>query len=154
MRHLHDKGIVHKDLKSANVLVNCLGDGKNLRIEGYVVKVSNFGLAKTKFRSMEILRTHNVGTFQWMATELFKIVSDEGGSTVEPTKYVFPKKANVYNFGILCSEILTSKLPFSESQVQKKILKEEIFKGSTIDPTRYVSSILGFLHSNMLARKS
>ena len=88
MNYLHTRSppVVHRDLKSSNVLV----DADNH------VKVSDFGLARTKARSFV---NTQVGTWAWMAPEV-----------LENAPYT--ESADVYSFGIVLHEMLTGQEPF------------------------------------------
>lgn len=59
MSFLHSKGILHRDLKSANVLVFA-----NRRL-----KLCDFGLSKIKSESSSRSKRGAVGTAQWMSPE-------------------------------------------------------------------------------------
>jgi hypothetical protein len=89
MRFLHSRQIIHRDLKSLNVLV--AGDGS--------VRLCDFGFARKAAGQSEPMST-NVGTPYWMAPEL---LSGEVSYT---------EKVDVYGFGILLWEILTKKTPY------------------------------------------
>lgn len=93
LEFLHEKKIIHGDLKSLNVLLN----------ENYTAKICDFGLAKTKHSTQSILskttNNGNKGTWNWMAPELF----DEGSTN---------KKTDVYSLGIVLWEISTAKNPY------------------------------------------
>ena len=116
MRYLHSRKMTHRDLKSANILVNPVG----LSEEGFVfAKLADFGLAKTKndFTRFSHL-TLNVGTTRWMAPEIFKKHAE-----LEHLPEAFPMKADVYSFGIVCYEILSGKQPF-EGEAQSTLYQK------------------------------
>ncbi|KAG0592982.1 hypothetical protein KC19_1G295400 [Ceratodon purpureus] len=112
MAYLHDQGVLHRDLKSSNILVNQSVDGK----EDYVVKIADFGLAKLQGENnMPYFMTVDVGATLWRAPEVFR---NDGCH-----KYSFP--ADVWSYGITCYEILTGEVPFEGitcAQVRQKIL--------------------------------
>ncbi|XP_010547492.1 PREDICTED: serine/threonine-protein kinase HT1-like [Tarenaya hassleriana] len=95
MEYLHENGIIHRDLKPSNVLVT--GDGKR-------VKLADFGLAREE--TMKGM-TCEVGTYRWMAPELF---SREPLLIGEKKHY--DHKVDVYSFAIVFWELLTNKTPF------------------------------------------
>jgi len=89
MAFLHSKDIIHRDLKSLNVLVD----------EENSMKITDFGTSRIVERAT--LMTSAIGTVSWMAPE---ILNNE--------KY--SEKADVYSFGIIIWEILSRKIPFEE----------------------------------------
>ena len=90
MRKLHSKNIIHRDLKSPNILLD----------DKVLPKVADFGLGKfieddPAAKSM----TKCVGTPIWMAPE--QIHSD-----------TYDKSVDVYAFGMILYEMLTETIPF------------------------------------------
>ncbi|CAM6041027.1 unnamed protein product [Sphagnum compactum] len=120
LKYLHSRRIVHRDLKSANILVASLTAAPELEYSSEPclnAKLADFGLSKTKNSSTRYSRqTSNMGTRKWMAPEVFEIPEDEidNGSMEPPHPRAHPFKADVYSFGIVCSEILTKKEPFPD----------------------------------------
>jgi len=114
LKYLHSRRIVHRDVKSANILVASLTGAPELE-PCLNAKLADFGLSKTKNSSTAHSRqTLNIGTRKWMAPEVFEIPQDEidNGSMEPPDPRAYPFKADVYSFAIVCSEILTQKEPF------------------------------------------
>jgi hypothetical protein len=89
MAYLHsgDPPVLHRDLKSANLLLD----------EGYKTKVCDFGLSRLKAQARSM--TGNCGTVQWMAPEVLANRS-------------YDEKADVYSFGIILWELLTRECPY------------------------------------------
>ncbi len=102
MRYLHDGRMMHRDLKSKNVLVNVI-PGPDSRVFSSVlqVKVADFGLAKLTDSSR--YTTRDVGTTRWRAPEVFE---DDNN----PGKY--KKSADVYSFAMVFFEVLTGEIRF------------------------------------------
>ena len=99
LKYLHDRGIIHRDLKSLNVL---LDDKLN-------AKICDFGLAKVKTQSQSTTTMGGgAGTILWMAPELF-------GMRAKNTE-----KTDVYALGMVLYELLTHKLPFADFLDGKK----------------------------------
>jgi mitogen-activated protein kinase kinase kinase 7 len=88
--YLHSRSpcIIHRDLKSLNVLLD-----DRLR-----AKLSDFGLSRE--RSFEETMTNGVGTLLWTAPEILR---------GEP----YAEKADIYSYGIVLSELDTCLPPFS-----------------------------------------
>lgn len=89
MDYLHSLGVIHRDLKSENLVV----------ADDLHVKITDFGLAC--FESEMPSMTKDVGTYRWMAPEM---ISNKR----------FSKKVDVYSFGIVLWELLTGRIPFEE----------------------------------------
>ncbi|CAN5973072.1 unnamed protein product [Sphagnum jensenii] len=112
MEYLHGQGVVHRDLKPNNILVSP-NTNPELSADGYVeVKLADFGLAKTKVNtSSSMLHSQICGAAPWRAPEAFE---DHEGHP----RHFSAKKADVYSFAILCSQILSGKLhPFGNPPV-------------------------------------
>jgi eukaryotic-like serine/threonine-protein kinase len=89
----HEKGIIHRDLKPANVMIT----------SGEIVKVLDFGLAKTLGHTNEMTATRAgviVGTVAYMSPEQAR------GRTVD-------KRTDIWAFGCLLFEMLTGSPAFS-----------------------------------------
>ena len=88
--HTHKPTIIHRDLKSLNLLVD----------EQWTLKVTDFGLSR--FKSQQLM-TGQCGTFQWMAPE---VVASQS----------YTEKADVYSFGVNLWELWTRKVPYGKLQ--------------------------------------
>ncbi|GMI34144.1 hypothetical protein TrCOL_g441 [Triparma columacea] len=110
MRYLHGRPspVIHKDLKSNNILIDREGSGK----------VADFGGSQSNnMSSSRSAKGSGVGTQGWTAPE----VIDEGLSALS-------LKADVYSFAIVMWECLTQKIPWdgkTDGQIIKAIIKEQ-----------------------------
>jgi hypothetical protein len=108
MRYIHKMHMAHRDLKPSNVLVS-LEDPTKISSRACSVKIADFGLTKTKEASRTYEdQTTNLGTSRYMAPEM--IASGNEKAEFNPTK------ADVFSFGIMCSEILTGQIAYGEKE--------------------------------------
>lgn len=90
MNYLHTSNpiIVHRDLKSPNLLVD----------RNWVVKVCDFGLSKVKHHTF-LSSKSTAGTPEWMAPEVLR---NERSN----------EKCDVYSFGVILWELATMRMPW------------------------------------------
>jgi serine/threonine protein kinase len=119
MCYLHKHKIYHRDLKPGNVLVSPRKFGESNVGECMYVKVADFGVSKMNVTGVipSKLTDFNIGTTIYRAPEM--------SSNDLPLHE--PDKADVYSFGIMCSEILSGKAPFE--RVERLKIQNEVKKG-------------------------
>jgi len=105
MAYLHKRQIMHRDLKSSNVLLDTAG-GVKLTDFGVAVQVdgatgTGFGSPTNEFELSCSPLTAQTGTYRWMAPE---VVRNEG----------YTKSADVFSYGMLLFELLTHQVPFAD----------------------------------------
>ena len=91
--YLHENGVIHRDLKSPNVLLDQHG----------LAKLSDFGFATVK-SSIRSTTAQAPGTVRWMAPELFA----RGGKCTPST--------DIYALGWVLWELLSHKVPFEDEK--------------------------------------
>ncbi|KAJ4708317.1 Serine/threonine-protein kinase [Melia azedarach] len=109
MEYLHEKNIVHFDLKSHNFLVNMRDPQRPL------CKIGDLGLSKIKQRTL--ISGGVRGTIPWMAPELLNSKNN-----------LVTEKIDVYSFGIVMWELLTGEEPYADLPSEEIIAG--IIKGS------------------------
>lgn len=87
IEYLHDRKIIHRDLKSLNILLDA----------DYRAKISDFGMVRTKTQGP---MTGLIGTAHWMAPEVLMSTPN------------YNEKVDVYSYGILLWELLTGDMPY------------------------------------------
>ncbi len=105
LQEAHTNGIVHRDIKSENIMVN----SKNQ------IKVMDFGLAKLKGSIKLTKASSTVGTLAYMAPEQI-----QGGDV--------DARSDIFSFGVVLFEMLTGRLPFygeHDASMMYSILNEE-----------------------------
>jgi serine/threonine protein kinase len=110
VKHLHQLGIMHLDLKPSNVLVSP-SRVPELARDGYVrvAKLTDFGCAmRNDISNAQYFITAHFGSTRYRAPD----------QHLAPAK-IDPEKYDVYSFGILSSELLTGQTPFPRHEVTK-----------------------------------
>jgi serine/threonine protein kinase len=110
--HLNKPQILHRDLKTSNILLTEEINGTNNECS---IKINDFGLSKI-IKSIDMSKSNSdcLGTVQWMAPEVIK-----------QNKY--STKCDVYSFGIIMWEIATRKKLY-ENMNQSQIIYKVCFE--------------------------
>ncbi|KAH9906227.1 protein kinase-like domain-containing protein [Xylariomycetidae sp. FL2044] len=107
LSYLHNRDIIHRDIKGANILVDNKG----------TIKISDFGISK-KLEATNILSGANnnkhrpslQGSVFWMAPEVVKQTS-------------YTRKADIWSLGCLVVEMMTGNHPFPDCSQLQAIFK-------------------------------
>lgn len=100
MAHAHEHGIIHRDIKPQNILMDEQGN----------VKITDFGIATTLSATSYTQTNSVIGTVHYLSPEQAR-----GGSA--------SKKSDIYALGIVLYELLTGQLPFSGESAVSIALK-------------------------------
>ncbi len=105
LRAAHQHGVVHRDIKSENIMVNAAGQ----------VKVMDFGLAKLPGSENLTRSSSTVGTVAYMSPEQIR------GERLD-------HRTDQFSFGVVLFEMLAGRLPFRgehEAAMMYSIVNEE-----------------------------
>ena len=104
VQHAHQKGIVHRDIKPTNVLVEVI-DGKP------VPKVIDFGLAKAmSYKLTDKTLVSELG--KTVGTLLYSSPEQAAGRTND-----IDTRTDIYALGVVLYEMLAGELPFTEAEL-------------------------------------
>ncbi|MAT14219.1 MAG: hypothetical protein CMJ46_03005 [Planctomyces sp.] len=95
---LHDRGIVHRDMKPANLF-----------IEDDLVKIGDIGLSKFITQSRRSAQTQSVGTVYYMAPEV--------------GRGRYGHEVDIYALGIILYELITGRVPFDGESTGEILMK-------------------------------
>lgn len=131
----HDSGIIHRDLKAENILIN----------QRNAAKISDLGIAKSQDFSATIT-DHVAGSYASMSPEQ---------AMGEPLDF----KSDLFSFGILAYQMLCGAHPFGETD-NKLQLMQRIISHPPVPPTKHnptlpneICELLGQLLSKNVANR-
>jgi len=101
MNYLHSKNIVHRDLKSANVLLQ----GKKLN-----PVICDFGMSKMINLNDPLMNSYDVGSYYWTAPEILR-------------RQAYYSSCDVYSFALVVWEMINNKIPYFEFNLIELVQK-------------------------------
>eukprot|EP00123_Amoebidium_parasiticum_P011813 comp20914_c0_seq1/m.27887 comp20914_c0_seq1/g.27887 ORF comp20914_c0_seq1/g.27887 comp20914_c0_seq1/m.27887 type:complete len:570 (-) comp20914_c0_seq1:564-2273(-) len=120
--HLHQRGVIHRDIKSDNLLISTTGD----------VKLTDFGFCAT-LTAEQAHRYTMVGTPYWMAPEVIRQVA-------------YGPKADCWSLGVMLVELVEGEPPYLDEEPLKALyLITTIGTPELKHPERCSTGLLNFL---------
>jgi len=114
LRHAHERGVIHRDIKAGNVLLAKSG----------TPRITDFGLARIEGRSRLTVPGSLMGTVQCMAPE--QLTGEDAD-----------RRTDIWAAGILLFEMLTGRNPFlpsSAKDTMRAIMNDPIPAPSAMEP--------------------
>jgi eukaryotic-like serine/threonine-protein kinase len=119
LQHAALSGLVHRDIKPGNLLLDRAG----------IVKVLDLGLARSQKQQDGLTQLHDnnavLGTIDYMAPEQ----ALGGGTSVDI-------RADIYSLGVTFYFLLTGKVPFSEGSTAQKLLSHQMMEPVPVEEYR------------------
>mmetsp|Transcript_35700 Transcript_35700/g.83571 ORF Transcript_35700/g.83571 Transcript_35700/m.83571 type:complete len:456 (+) Transcript_35700:131-1498(+) len=128
LKHVHDRKVLHRDLKTQNIFLMATGQ----------VKLGDFGIAKVLDATKDYAKTM-VGTPYYLSPEI-----------IEDRPYNF--KSDVWSCGVVLYEMVTLKHPFDADSLV--ILASKILKDQYPAPDKMYSENLQSLIKCMLSKNA
>lgn len=115
----HEQGLVHRDLKPGNVLLQ-------ITDKGLVPRVADFGLVKSQTGMTRTRSGTTMGTPAYMAPEQLRDASK------------VDRRADMYSLGVILYELVTGQLPYYDDdliELIKKLASGDRVPAQEIDPS-------------------
>jgi len=134
----HDAGVVHRDFKSANVM---LCDGRAVIMDFGLAKASIAAFGNADFHLSVTKDSQLAGTFAYMSPEQLS-----GGNVT--------RASDIYSFGVVLFEMITGRLPFDDPHPIRSAMQraragapDVVAMAPEIDP-QWASTIARCLHAD------
>jgi eukaryotic-like serine/threonine-protein kinase len=110
--HAHEEGVVHRDVKPSNIMINKDGD----------IKLGDFGIARTEASGLTQVGDV-LGTLHYMSPEQFL------GAEVDSL-------ADLYSIGVIAYELLVGRKPFTGGSIElmQHVMNQVADNPSSINP--------------------
>ena len=116
IKHIHEKKIIHRDLKSGNIFL----------MKNGFVKLGDFGIAKGFLKTLDKAKTM-VGTPYYLSPEILE-------------SKPYDAKSDIWSLGVLLYEMMTFKMPFNANSLP--MLSVKIMRGNYIPPPNFYTKDL------------
>ena len=140
LKYLHDKTILHRDIKLDNILVHFENeeDRRNKNMLKAKVKMIDFGFAR--YLKKEELAYSTLGSPINMDPGILRKLNKMAHSN----EYGYDEKADIWSLGTICYEMLIGKSPFDAESMKELVRKVE--KGDYFIPNFLSKEAVSFLN--------
>ena len=141
VKHIHSNGIIHRDLKLDNILVNFQNrkDYDDVNLLKAQIKIIDFGFASSKDDP------------EWNKTAIGSplnmdplILRKFNSGRAETKDSYYDEKADIWSLGALCYQMLIGHSPFDAYNMQE--LAEKVEEGTYSVPTNLSREVVSFLN--------
>jgi serine/threonine protein kinase len=132
LSHIHEKGIIHRDIKPLNVLLS----GPNR-----ILKLTDFGIAHSGDMTKMTRAGDFIGTIKYMSPEL-----------LAAHRAKIDNRTDIYSLGLTLFETLTLSLPYDDTTEEKYVT--DVLAGHAIPARRFNSKIPKDLETVLMIRIS
>ena len=145
IRYIHNKNIIHRDLKLDNILVhfNSEQDRNNLNMMRSVIKIIDFGFA-THLGQLKVCYS-TLGSPINMDPNILKKMTEKKMGIDDGKLVGYDQKADIWSLGTLCYEMLIGRSAFNSKSMQELVQKVE--SGSYEIPTHLSKEVVSFLNA-------
>ena len=139
-KYIHGKGIMHRDIKLENIMVNFMDDNdkKNLNLLKATVKIIDFGIA------VKGSGKTTVGSLLNMAPILLNRYVNSLAGKLCKNEEEYDEKVDIWSIGVSCYEMLIGKAAFDAKTLSD--LVEKIENGNYTVPTTISREMVSFLN--------
>lgn len=117
LQNAHEVGVVHRDVKPQNILVqNAEETGSGIKLPGGkgmpYIKLADFGIALLPDEDLFAMTDRGVGTVHYISPE------QAGGRTIDA-------RSDIYSLGVVMYEMATGRVPFDAESATAVITKHQ-----------------------------
>ena len=140
IKYLHDKNIVHRDIKPTNILLHFSSekDLENKDLFKANIKIIDFGFSRHLSKSE--LAYSILGSPLYMEPIILKKLY----KCKDCNEKGYESKCDIWSLGVLCYEMLTGKSPFNADNMKE--LVKNVDKGNYFLPTNLSEEAISFIN--------